>query len=152
MSSTCAPLGTRHFPMEPMERLHVLEVLPELQRSAGPESKIVQRSSPLPHAAKLPCSWTSCCREAVDSSAAGFEVLKISALQALSVISLIFSSHRYQARNHAGGLCNLTSFCSNRNCENLLSACMFGQRLLASDFIQLFYSQKYARINFFCLI
>lgn len=83
------------------------------------------------------------------SSAAVFELLKISALQALSVISLIFSSHHYHARNHAGGLYNLTSFCINHNCENLLSACVFGQRLFANDFIQLFFSQKYARINLF---
>lgn len=68
------------------------------------------------------------------------------------MISLISSSQHYHARNHAGGLCNLTSSCINHNCENLLSACVFGQRLFASDLYNYFTPRSMPELTFFGLI
>lgn len=53
MSSTCAPLGTWHFPEEPVELLHVLEIMPALQHFVVSGHKIVQKSPPLPYFAEL---------------------------------------------------------------------------------------------------
>lgn len=53
MSSTCAPLGTRCFPAEPMELLHVLKITPALQDCTLQGHKTEQKSPPLPHLEKL---------------------------------------------------------------------------------------------------